>query len=91
VAILGELGVALSELFTCCGDAGLFCGVGAEARFERGAGVVDVVVVEELGEPAVDGGGEGVFSDVDGLGVFVRGDGVLGGELASVVRTLVVP
>ena len=74
-----------------CGEPVLLGDVGAGCGFEGGASVVDVVVIEELGEPLVDGWRQGVFSHVDGLGVLVFCDRVLGRELASVVGALVVP
>ena len=54
-------------------------------------GGVDVVIVEEVTDPGVEGRDDGVFTDVDGFGVLCFAGGVLGGEFAPVVGLAVVP
>ena len=63
---LASFVVALSEL---------------RARRDQPVLFIDVVVVEELGKPLVDGLDVGVFADVDGLWVLVLEEGVLGSKV----------
>jgi hypothetical protein len=60
-------------------------GVGFGDAVEGLAGVLDVVVVEQMREPSVEAGGDGRFSNVDAAWVPAVGLGVVGGELAAVV------
>jgi transcriptional regulator with XRE-family HTH domain len=58
---------------------------------ERGAGALEVFVLEERADPFVEAGNDGDLADVNRPSVLVFGHGVLGGELASVVGLAVVP
>jgi hypothetical protein len=66
---------------------------GLPVRFRRSgellAGVVDVVVVEELGQPVVKPANERGLLDVEALGVVDAG--IVLGESAAVIGTAVVP
>ena len=48
-------------------------------------GPVEVVVVEKLGNPGVDVGEDGFFSEVDRFGVVAAVDGIVRMDLAAVV------
>jgi hypothetical protein len=56
-----------------------------------GAGVVEVLVGEQFGDPGVEVGHDAVLADVDGRRVVVMVGGVVAVDLASVVRAVVVP
>ena len=48
-------------------------------------------VGKEAANPFVEARDDGLFADLDGLGVLLFGDRVLGRELAPIVRAAVVP
>src|SRR5207237_7697875 len=60
-------------------------------RGKAGAGVMEVVIGEEGGEPLVQAGNDRLLSHVNSSLVLLSGDRVLGRELAAVVGPRVVP
>ena len=66
-------------------------GIGFGRAGERCAGSVDVVVIEQRPEPAVEPGDDRRFLGVDRLGVVAVGSRVVGGEAAALVRPIVPP
>lgn len=79
LAVASELGLAL---FEAPAEVELVRGVVVGRVLaggdELGAGGLDVVVVEEAGEPGVEARGDGLLADLDGPLVLFGGDGILG-------------
>ncbi|QIS04360.1 hypothetical protein F5X71_20335 [Nocardia brasiliensis] len=62
------------------------------SAFEHGEGLLDLIAAKDLGEPGVDRVDDLFFAEVNHCRVVdLVGDGVLGGEAASVVGFVVVP
>lgn len=90
LAVVGEAPVAVTDLGLEVGLTDLVVGIGLCCAGKDFAGVINVLFVEQACEPAVEAGHDGVFLDVDALGVSGRIDAVVIGELAAVVGPAVV-
>ncbi|MGC2241190.1 MAG: hypothetical protein WA726_10160 [Acidimicrobiia bacterium] len=84
----------LVELVDPLPDLALLCflvGVGLGGSSELGAGVVEVLVGEQFGDPIVEAGDDAVFPNVDGRRVVRVVGGVVAVDLAAEVGAVVVP
>jgi hypothetical protein len=79
VELLVELADPVPDLPFLC----LLVGVGLGGPGELGAGVVEVLVGEQLGHPVVEAGHDAVLPDVDGRRVVTVVGGVVAGDLAA--------